>query len=387
MDAKEKSMKKVVLIPDSFKGTLTSVEICTAIGECVHRHFPACEVVALPVADGGEGTVDCFLYALPNGQRVAAPVQDPFGREITGFYGRFGELAVIEMAAAAGLPLVEHEKDPRKATTYGVGQLIAHAVDNGATQIVLGLGGSATNDGGCGCAAALGAKFYNSKGEPFIPVGGTLQDITLIDLQQVEKKLRGVQVTAMCDVENPLCGPNGAAEVFAPQKGADKEMVQLLDAGLCHMSEVIGRQFGIKEIAQLQGAGAAGGFGAGVVAFLQGNLKRGIETVLDTLAFDTHLTQCDVVFTGEGRIDGQSLQGKVISGVAARAVKKRVPVVALVGDVGEGIEKIYDCGVSAVFSINRVAVPFSEARLRSRKDLVSTAEDVLRLWKVAGNNR
>lgn len=378
-------MKKCVVIPDSFKGTLDSIQICELAQTQIRKFFPDCQVVSLPVGDGGEGTVDCFLHAM-SGRRVTLRVKNPFQEEVESFYGSFGKLAVIEMAAAAGLPMVENREDPTRTSTYGVGQLILHAVKQGAKQIILGLGGSCTNDGGCGCAAALGAEFRNKKGEIFIPVGGTLAEVAEIDLSPLKKALAGVEITAMCDIENPMYGENGAAYIYAPQKGADPEMVRLLDHQLRALEKTIRTKLGL-QVALLPGAGAAGGFGAGVTAFLGGQLKSGIETALDIMDFDRLIRGADAVFTGEGKIDGQSLRGKVVIGVSRRAQKQGIPVYAVVGDVGDQADGAYELGVTAIFSINRVAVPFPVARTRSRQDFLSTFGDLMRLIQAVESRR
>ena len=370
-------LKKIVAAPDSFKGTISAIDICEIIKSTVGEVFPGCEVCALPAADGGEGTVESFLYSL-KGERVAAPAHGPFMLPLQAEYALFGDTAVIEMAATAGLPLAGGTPDPLTATTYGVGEQIKHAVNRGAKKIILGLGGSATNDGGCGCACALGAEFFAADGNSFVPAGATLKDIARVNLLPLKEALAGITLTAMCDVDNPLYGENGAAHVFAPQKGADEEAVILLDAGLRKLADVIARETG-KDVSQVPGAGAAGGLGAGVLAFLNGELKPGIEAVLDTADFDDRLEGADLVITGEGRIDGQSLRGKVVYGVARRAKKKGVPVAAIVGDVDDGAYDMYEHGVSSIFSINRKAVPFSTARLTSAEDYQHTLKDVLRL--------
>ena len=373
-------MKKVVLIPDSFKGTLSSARICEIIGGRVAEHFPDCQVVSIPVADGGEGSVDCFLAAL-GGEKVRVTVKNPFFEEMEGFYGLVdgGETAVVEMAACAGLPLAEDRKDPRRTTTYGVGELILAAAAGGVKKIIVGLGGSATNDGGCGCAAALGVRFLDGTGAEYIPVGGTLDRLCRIDMSHRSPLLDGVEIVTMCDVDNPLCGPSGASAVFGPQKGADPDMVTRLDRNLRHLSEVIRQDLG-REIADLPGAGAAGGMGAGVMAFLGSRLQMGIETVLDTVGFDALLPGATAVLTGEGRIDGQSLRGKVVIGIAHRARQARVPVVAVVGDVAPGAEGAYQEGVTAIVSTNRRAVPWEVARQSARADLCAALEDLFRLY-------
>lgn len=369
-------MEKCIIVPDSFKGTLSSVEICDIAQRSITRFFPECRVLAIPVADGGEGTVDCFLKAC-GGETVPAETRGPYGEAIRAEYARIGGTAVIEMASAAGLPMVGGKKDPARTSTYGVGMLIRHAVENGAGEILLGLGGSATNDGGCGAAAALGVIFLDKNGERFIPTGGTLEQITSIDVSGTRELLNGVTFTAMCDIDNPMYGENGAAYVFGPQKGADEAMVESLDKGLRHLAGVIQKSLGVS-VDDLPGAGAAGAFGAGCVAFFSAELKPGIEAVLDLVGFDAMLPGTDMIFTGEGRIDGQSLRGKVVIGVAARAKKQGVPVTAIVGDVLDDAYSAYDMGVTAIFSTNRQAIPFEKAKLRSREDYIHTLEDILR---------
>jgi glycerate kinase len=379
----DKSMKKVILAPDSFKGTMSSIKICDIMEEAINKHIPDIDVIKIPVADGGEGTVECFLEAL-GGSIIQTEVSGPFFDKINSFYGILPDhtTAIIEMAAAAGLPLAGDKKDPTITTTYGVGELIKHAVtENGCRKIIIGLGGSSTTDGGTGMASALGIKFYDEMDKEFIPVGGTLEKIARIDLSGLIKEIKDCTIVAMCDVDNPLYGKNGAAYIFGPQKGADDESVRLLDKGLEHLANQLKRQFNLN-VAQKPGAGAAGGLGAGILAFLNGSLESGIETVLDTVKFDALLSDANIVFTGEGRIDGQSLRGKVVAGVAKRAKKQNVPVIAVVGDIGDDIDGIHEAGVSAIVSINRVAVPFSIAATRSEGDLKNTMDTIMRLLKL-----
>ena len=370
-------MKKILLIPDSFKGTMSSSEICEIMKKAIHTYYPKTEVISIPVADGGEGTVDSFLAAV-GGKKVHLTVKGPYFEDIQSFYGILPDnTAVVEMAAAAGLPLVGENKHAEKTTTYGVGQLISHAVASGCRKIIIGLGGSATNDGGTGAAAALGVRFINAKGESFIPVGESLSEIASIDTSGLDPDLKGVEMITMCDIDNPLCGPRGAAAVFAPQKGADEAMVRILDQNLAHMAEIVKKDLG-RDIINLKGAGAAGGMGGGMAAFFGSKLQMGIETVLDAVHFNELLDGADLVFSGEGKIDSQSLGGKVVIGVARRTKKKGVPLIAIVGDIGDDIEGVYDEGVSAIFSINRVAIPFSEAKLRSKSDLALTMDNLMR---------
>lgn len=370
-------MKKILLIPDSFKGTMSSGEICSIMESKILEYYPEAQIISIPVADGGEGSVDSFLAAV-GGQKITTTVKGPYFEDMQGFYGILPDgTAVIEMAAAAGLPLVGDKLQPDKTTTYGVGQLIKHAIESGSRKIIIGLGGSATNDGGTGAASALGIRFLKTSGEGFVPTGGTLNDISSIDMSGLNPLLTGVEIITMCDIDNPLCGPSGAAAVFGPQKGADEAMVKLLDANLAHMAEVIKRDLG-KDIKDLPGAGAAGGMGAGMAAFLGSRLQMGIETVLDTVQFDSLLHDADMVFSGEGKIDFQSLRGKVVIGVARRTKKAGIPLIAIVGDIGDNIEGAYNEGVSAIFSINRVAVPFKEAKPRSKNDLALTMDNLMR---------
>lgn len=370
-------MKSCIVISDSFKGSLSSAEICAIASQTIPAFFPDCHVTAIPVADGGEGTVDCFLAALP-GERRTAVVQGPFGEPVEAAYALIGEDAVVEMAAAAGLPLAGSRLDPATASTYGVGQLIADAISRGARRILLGLGGSATNDGGCGAAAALGAEFYDETGARLIPAGGTLARIARVELSGLRRRLSGVQFTVMCDVDNPLCGPAGAAAVFAPQKGADERTVRLLDDGLRHLAEIVRSQLGVP-ILDVPGAGAAGGMGGGCLAFFGAALRPGIECILDLVRFDELLAGADLVLTGEGRIDAQSVHGKVISGIARRTSRAGVPLVALVGCIDDSAEAAYSLGVTAMFSIDRTARSFSETRSRSAQDYRAALCDILRL--------
>ena len=374
-------MKKCVVVSDSFKGTVSSREICEIAQRVIPRHFPACEVVCIPVADGGEGTVDCFVQTM-GAQRVGVTVTNALGEKSAAAYARLGELAIIEMAAAAGLPQVGERRCPGTATTYGVGELIAHAIDSGCRKILLGLGGSATNDGGCGCAAALGVGFLDADGQSFVPVGDTLGRIARIDTAEAEALLRSVEITVMCDVTNPLYGPTGAACVFAPQKGADAEKVKSLDAGLRHFGDVIRSQYGL-DVSAMPGAGAAGGMGAGCVALLGGTIQSGIDAVLDVTGFDRQLEGADLVITGEGRIDSQSADGKVVSGVARRTRAKGVPLIAIAGGIADSAGAVYDIGVSAMFSTDRAALPVDMLGARSPGDYEATLSDIMSLIAIA----
>ncbi|MCL2434100.1 MAG: glycerate kinase [Clostridia bacterium] len=370
-------MKKIIIAPDSFKGTLTAAAFCEIVADTVSKHFPDCEIISIPIADGGEGTVDCFLRCLP-GRRVTVRAKNPLGEETDAFYGLFDDTAIIEMAAAAGLPLVAGREDALQATTFGVGQLILDAVGQGAGKIIVGLGGSATTDGGCGMAAACGARFYDAGGAAFVPTGGTLKNIA-----RIENTINLPPITAMCDIENPMFGPCGAAHVYAPQKGASPAEVELLDAGLRHLAAIIKRDLNI-DVSQIKGAGAAGACGAGMAAFFGAQLKPGIDTVLDTAGFDAQLQNTDIVITGEGRFDSQSLGGKAITGIARRAKAAGVPVIVLAGGA-EQIDTAYSLGVTAVFSINRLPESLNAAGPKAAGNLFETADNLMRVLKAHGN--
>lgn len=374
-------MKKVILIPDSFKGTMSSKEICNIMEEHIKDHYPTTEIVSIPVADGGEGTVDSFLAA-KGGEKITVKVKGPYMEDMESFYGLIdgGDTAIIEMAACAGLPIVGKYLRAEKTTTYGVGQLIVHAAQSGCKKIIVGLGGSATNDLGVGAAVAAGIRFIDKNGVEFVPVGENLSNIVDIDTRGMLPVLKDLEIITMCDIDNPLYGKTGAAYVFAPQKGADSKMVQYLDNQLKVASELIKRKLGI-DIAEFAGAGAAGGMGGGMVAFFGSKLEKGIDVVLDVVDFDHLLQDADLIFTGEGKIDEQTLCGKVVIGVARRAKKYGVPLIAVVGDIGDNIEDIYNEGVSAIFSINRVAIPFYDAKFRAYSDMKLTIDNLMRFLK------
>lgn len=370
-------MAKYVLIPDSFKGTLSSEDICRIASEEILRLEPEAEICAIPVADGGEGTVDAFLAAV-GGTRAEVPCTGPCGQEVMGFYGLLPDgTAVVEMAAAAGLPLAGACRDPEKTTTYGVGQLMAHALSRGAKRLVLGLGGSATNDGGCGAAAALGAEFLDAEGRAFVPTGGTLTQIACIRMEGLRETLAGAEVTVMCDIDNHLCGPAGAAAVFGPQKGADAAMVARMDAGLRHLAETLEKDVGM-EVLTLAGGGSAGGFGAGAAAFFGGQLRMGIDVVLDLTDFDRKCRGASLVITGEGHLDSQSLRGKTVVGVARRARALGVPAAALVGGCETALDAVYAEGVSGVFPIHPALCTWPQAAARTEEDLRFTMGNLLR---------
>lgn len=353
-------MRKWIVISDSFKGTLSSREICRLARAAAEKAGFDGELVTIPVADGGEGTVDCFAEAC-GGTLVSLTVSGPFGEPVQAQYARLPDgTAVVECAACAGLPMVEGRQDPERTTTYGVGELIRHAVEHGAARVIVGLGGSCTNDGGCGAAAALGVRFADAGGKAFVPTGGTLQNIAGIDVSAARRLLAPVELIAMCDIDNPMYGEHGAACVFGPQKGADAPTVERLDRGLRALDTAIRRDLG-RSVAALPGAGAAGGFGAGCVAFLGARLQSGIETVLETVHFDEQLRGCEMVVTGEGKLDEQSVHGKVISGIARHCASAGVEAVALVGALEADADALHRCGLSSARSINPEGIDFSTA--------------------------
>ncbi len=363
-----------LIVPDSFKGTMSAIDVCRIMAETLQERFPSATINTIPVADGGEGSVDAFLAAMP-GERVEMDCCGPYREQVHGYYGLFEDgTAVVEMAAAAGLPLVGENRHVEQTTTYGVGQLVLDAIDRGASKIIMGLGGSCTNNGGCGMAAACGVRFYDSTGEPFLPVGGTLSHIARIDMSRLDPRIANgdVRFVTMCDIDNPLCGTTGAAAIFAPQKGATPSQVDMLDAGLAHLASVIERDLG-RKVMMIPGAGAAGGMGAGMVAFFDSPLQMGIQTVLDTAGFDEKVRDADIVFSGEGCFDGQSLHGKVVVGVASRCKRAEKQLIAIAGVIDDTvIPSAVDAGVSHLCCINRTGVPLDIAIRHPRSNLAHT---------------
>lgn len=376
-------MKKCVIIPDSFKGSISSMEACNIIKGKVKEFYPLCEAIEVPIADGGEGTVDSFIYSL-NAEKVVIKVKNAFGEVIDAYYGRIKNKAIIEVAQVVGLPSAEGRKDPSTTSTYGVGEIMKHAIENGCNEIVIGLGGSCTNDGGVGAACALGTIFKNKKGQEFIPVGKNLNDIEYIDISKTISILKNCKVTAMCDIDNPMYGEDGAAFVFAPQKGADENMVRMLDDNLKVLSQKIKENLN-KDVANIKGAGAAGAFGAGVCAFFNGDLKSGIEVILDLIDFNNLISNADMIFTGEGQIDSQSLRGKAVIGISRRAKKQNISVIVIVGSICKGAEEAYKEGVSAIFSINQKAEDYSISKFKAKENLEKTIDSLLRYYSIFKN--
>jgi glycerate kinase len=371
---------KVIIAPDSFKGNLTAAEVANHIEKGVLSAGPDIIVHKIPVADGGEGTVDAMITGA-GGKKVHTRVYGPLMDEIDSFFGVLGDgkTAVIEMAAASGLTLVPPGKlNPLETTTYGVGQLILAALDMGCSKIIIGLGGSSTNDGGMGMAQALGAVFYDENMKP-LGIGGKYTGLVRsVDLSMLDRRLGSASVIAACDVGNPLCGPNGASAVFGPQKGATPEMVKFLDSSLLNYGSVLEGVTG-KKIVSVPGSGAAGGLGAGLLAFAGAVMKPGIEIVLDSCDAENHIMGSDLVITGEGKTDAQTTFGKVPAGIASLASKYNVPVVCLSGGLGDDYEEVYKCGIDAAFSNVPDAMSLEEAKARSGEFLEKAARSIMRL--------
>ena len=341
---------KLVFASDSFKGSLSSRMTSDLLTRAAREVFGACECIGVPTADGGEGTVDALIDAL-NGEKVIATVHDPLMNRIQASYGIAGGRAIIEMAAASGLTFVpEALRDPLNTTTYGTGELILDALGRGCRELYIAIGGSATNDGGMGCLRALGARFLDKDGNELSGCGKDLAEVSTIDLAHLDSRLSDTSLTVLCDVKNPLCGENGATYIFAKQKGATPETMKLLENGMKNYRDVIRGQFDI-DCDMIKGAGAAGGLGVALKVFLHATMQSGIETVLDLIGFDGLLDGADLVVTGEGRADSQSVCGKVMQGVALRAKAREIPVYGLCGSLGDGAELLYDCGVTSLYSL------------------------------------
>lgn len=361
-------MKKFVLVPDSFKGTLTSKEVCDILSEQLRLKYKDVDIVRILIADGGEGSVDAFLEAV-GGKKEIITVTSPNFETVEAYYGLIdnGKTAIIESSVACGLLLVK-KPNPLVTTTFGVGELIKDALDKNVNKIIIGLGGSGTNDGGAGCLAALGVKFYNDNNKTFIPVGGILKDIRKIDITGIDQRLKDIEIIIMCDVDNPLYGPEGAAYVFSPQKGANRKMVEILDNNLKMYAKIMEKELGFTEW-NFKGAGAAGGLAYGLKACLNAKIQMGIDTLLDVVGFDNIIKDADIIFTGEGKLDGQSLRGKVISGVAHRAKKMFRKVIAVVGSLDKSGLDILHQGVSEILITNYQNLPFEQAAPRAKEDM------------------
>lgn len=357
-------MKKIVIASDSFKGSLSSLDVADSVGKAVNKVFADCKILKIPIADGGEGTVDALVYAM-NGRKMSCTVHDPLMNPIEAEYGIIydSKVAVIEMASASGLPLVpDGKRNPMLTTTYGTGELIKDALLEGCRSFLIGIGGSATNDAGTGMLQALGFRFLDKKGKELGQGGRILADIDSVDYSQVIPQLKECNFTIACDVDNPFSGKDGAAFVYARQKGADDEMISLLDDGLKNFAAVI-RGYTDIDVDNIPGAGAAGGLGGSFLAFLPAILKPGIQTVLDAMYFDEQIAGADLIFTGEGKLDRQTGMGKAPYGVLCAAQKQNIPVIAIAGSVEE-TETLNNQGFLSVFSIQPGVVTLEQAMNR-----------------------
>jgi len=372
---------KIVIAPDSFKGSLTAFEVATSIQKGILKVDETIETVIVPMADGGEGTVQSLIDA-SGGEIIELTVHDPLFREIKSFYGIMGDgvTAVIEMAAASGLPLLSpEERNPLKTTTYGTGELIKDALNRGCRKFIIGLGGSATNDGGCGMAQALGAKLLDENGSEIGMGGGELSKISSIDIKGIDSWIKNAVFLAACDVDNPLCGEKGASPVYGPQKGASEKDVIALDNGLLHFAQIVKQKLNL-DIKDVPGAGAAGGLGAGVMIFLNAQLQRGIDIVTETTDLVGKMKGANLVITGEGRIDFQTGFGKTPFGVAQIAKEQNIPVIALAGSLGEGYKTLYEKGFGEIYSIMDESMSLKYAIENAAVLIENAVENIMRIW-------
>ena len=343
---------KIVVSPDSFKGSLTAVEVSDAIGQGVREIFPEAEIVKIPMADGGDGTVQCLVNTT-GGKILREKVTGPLGDEVLAHYGILGDkkTAVIEMAEASGLTLVpENKRNPLITTTYGTGQLIKAALDQGCRKMIIGIGGSATNDGGAGMVQALGVKLLDQEGEEIGFGGRELKKIYQIDISYLDNRISDTKVLVASDVINPLCGPKGASRIYGPQKGATPEVIEELDESLAYFAEIIKRDLN-KDVKDIPGAGAAGGLGASLIAFLDAELRPGIEIIIEVVKLEQAIKDADLVITGEGKIDSQTIYGKAPIGVAKIAKKYNIPVIAVAAIIGDDADIVHQYGISSLISV------------------------------------
>ena len=372
---------KFLFASDSFKGSLSSQKTAELLAKAAREIFPDCQCDSIVVADGGEGTTAAVLAAT-NGKKLPVQVHGPLWEDIKSYYGMLDEnRAVMEMAAASGLPLVPEEKrDPRYTTSYGTGEMIADALRRGFRDISIAIGGSATNDGGIGCICALGGKFLDENNQELKGCGEDLMKIRKIDLSGLNPLIKECKFTVMCDVTNPLCGKDGATYTFGRQKGATPEIQNDLEAGMCNYRDIIKEQFDL-DMDNIPGSGAAGGLGTALMVFLNGTLKSGIETVLDLVDFDEHLKDVDIVVTGEGATDWQSVFGKVMQGVGVHCKKRHIPAVAIVGSMGSGAEDIFDYGIESIITTVNNIMPLSDALNHAEELYLGAARRMFRLLK------
>ncbi|MGJ0684204.1 glycerate kinase family protein [Lactobacillus johnsonii] len=373
-------MTKYVVAPDSFKESMTAKEVCDAMEKGIKKADSTAEVIKVPMADGGEGTVDSLVDAT-NGQRVIVEVTGPLGNKISAYYGILGNgtTAVIEMAKASGLEIVEKKKrNPMITTTFGTGELIRDALDHNVKEIIIGLGGSSTNDGGSGMAQALGAKLLDQNNYQISFGGGNLDKLDKIDISNLDSRLQDVKIILASDVTNPLIGKDGASRVFGPQKGATPEMVEKLENNLQHYAKIIKRDLN-KNVASVSGAGAAGGLGAGLMAFTTCKMRQGVDIAIEVTKLEEKVKSADYVFTGEGGTDFQTKFGKTPYGVAKLGKKYHKPVISLAGYLGEGIDSLYSEGFTAIFGIIPGACDLSTALKNGPSNVARTTENIVRL--------
>src|SRR5437588_2390095 len=377
---------RILIAPQSLKGSLTAAEAGAAIAQGVHTIYPKAEIEVVPVADGGEGTVQALVDA-SGGTIIQKTVTGPLGEPVPAFFGLMGDgiTAVIEMAACAGLPLVPLEKrDPRITTTYGVGELILAALDYGSRHFIIGIGGSATNDGGAGMAQALGARLLNVQGTEITRGGAALATLTHISTSSMDTRLQKCTVEVACDVTNPLCGPTGASAVYGPQKGATPEMVAQLDTALAHYAQIIERDLG-KSVSDIPGSGAAGGLGAGLLAFLHATLRPGAQIVMEAVQLEQRVRRADLVITGEGQLDTQTAYGKSVGAVAALAKRYNLPVLALAGGLGENYQAVYTLGVDAIAVLPPRPMTLEHAMQDAAQLMSEAAERAIRLIRMGAD--
>lgn len=374
---------KIIIAPDSYKESLSAMDVAIAIEQGFKQVLPNAEYIKLPMADGGEGTVQSLVDAT-GGEIIEHCVTGPLGEQVTAFYGLMGDgkTAIIEMAAASGLHLVEPAKrNPLITTTFGTGELINAVLDKGVEHIIVGIGGSATNDGGLGMAQALGIRLLDESGQSLGFGGGELSKLHTIDMSNLDSRLANVRLEVACDVDNPLCGEKGASQVFGPQKGATPEMVALLDSNLAHYAGVIKAQLG-QDVLEREGAGAAGGLGAALMGLLQTELRPGIEIVMDAVHLNDVVADADLVITGEGRIDSQTIHGKTPIGVARTAKKHNVPVIGIAGCLTQDCGVVHEHGIDAVFAVVNRSVDLPTALVEAAQNIELTARNVAALLQV-----
>jgi len=354
---------KIVVAPDSFKGSLTAIEVAGGIERGIREIFPEAEIIKIPMADGGDGTVQCLVNAT-GGKILREKVTGPLGEEVLASYGILGDkkTAVIEMAEASGLTLVPvNKRNPLLTTTYGTGQLIRAALDQGCRKMIIGIGGSATNDGGAGMVQALGAKLLDEEGKEIGFGGGELKKISRIDIRHMDKRLSDTKILVASDVTNPLCGPKGASRVYGPQKGATPEMAEELDKSLAHFAKIIKRDLH-KDVKDMPGAGAAGGLGASLMAFLNAELRPGIDIVIEVVKLEEAIKGADLVITGEGKIDSQTIYGKAPIGVAKIAKKYNIPVIAIAALIGDDADIVHQYGIDNLIKVSEPPVSLTEPK-------------------------